>query len=160
MESLLWQTKAEEESRIVVKGYIRLDTKDMDLFMSVPMAIIQLIFNFFHYSPLIWDWEHQSICSQDYIYSSNRIKPFEQVPDTINTIKRVSSNCYRTIIAKNVISSVLYKRCFYEVLIEDAKPNRIDIFIGYIEYKKEGGYLFSDHLGSNSNKSSHHQSKE
>ena len=84
-------------------------------------------------------------------WGSNSTKVFEQVPDTLNTIKRIQA-----IVTEQLLQKMLYhQNCIkdvFEVLIENSKPNRIDMFIGFVEYKKEGGYTFSDHLGSKSNK--------
>ena len=139
MNPLRWNKAQKAENELIVSGYIHINTKDIGLFMSIPVAIIQVIFKFYYLSLLNWDWD---------VVKAEAIKP---VPDTINTIKQ-NSGGYKSIIAQNVISSDLYKRCYYEILIEDGSQGNIDLFVGYVKYLEDKtDHVFQDYVGSVSN---------
>ena len=133
-----------EENEMIVFGYIHSNTKDIDLFMSIPVAIIQVIFKFYHCTLLIWDWS---------VVQNVSIQP---VPNTINAIKQTGIG-YESIIAQNAVSSELYKRCYYEILIENASGQtggrkNIDLFIGYVTYLEDKTqHVLNEHIGSATN---------
>ena len=76
MNPLRWNKTEKAENELIVSGYIHINTKDIDLFMSIPVAIIEVIFKFYYWSLLIWD----SDVVQD--------RAIKQVPDTINPLNK------------------------------------------------------------------------
>ena len=139
----LWQQISSEENEIIVSGYIRSYTKHENLAMSIPSAIIQVVCKFLHFVALTWDWTNPSYhqCPRS----------LQAVPNTINSIRGAQEMGTATVIAKNVISSKLYKRCYYEIEIESYDPKTISIFLGYVECKANGKYHFLQGLGCHEN---------
>lgn len=129
-----WSKTHEQENKDIVCGYVRNVTNDI----SIPVDIIDVVFKFFYAPLLIWDWE-----------ASNTQK-LSLRSDTINTIER-NGNGYASIISKNIISSKLYSKCYFEVLIEDFKEKNIDLFVGYVAYNPNKQYKFKDFVGSSLN---------
>lgn len=121
-------------------GYFRL-SNNKDFFLSIPAAIIQIIVKFLHFIALTWDWTNTS-----YHECERKLEP---MPNTINSIRGAKEMGHATVIAKNVLSSKLYKRCYYEIRIENHE--NVDAFIGYIEYKTDGKYHFLQGLGCHEN---------